>query len=129
MTDKLLPCPFCGGGETLTKELVLDNTPRMDGKPSEVISVAVHHWCEKMDGVVARHIEFRGRDRDTAIAAWNRRTGAIRAEVLEEAARVAETAGNTWSGSRDLATCDREAAVDEKCVEIAAAIRELKDKL
>ncbi len=42
---------------------------------------------------------------------------------MEEAAKVAEYAGNTWSGTRDHMQACQEAAVDDKCVEIASDIR------
>lgn len=47
--------------------------------------------------------------------------------TIEAAAKVAQAAGDTWSGSRDSHQCVQEAAVDDKCVEIAAAIRALTD--
>lgn len=72
----LLPCPFCGAGEIEIKEYPLNNMPRMDGRPSAIISVEVRHWCERTDGVVATGIHFRGRDHASAIAAWNRRSPA-----------------------------------------------------
>jgi len=72
-TPKLLPCPFCGGGETIIKENPLNNMPRMDGKPSAIVSVEVRHWCEAVAGVVASGAAFRGRDHASAFAAWNRR--------------------------------------------------------
>ena len=73
MSEKLKPCPFCGGGNTEIVERPLSNQPRMDGKPSAIISVEVRHWCEPFKGLVANHLTFRGRDMEAAIEAWNRR--------------------------------------------------------
>lgn len=53
---------------------------------------------------------------------------AVRKAVLEEAARVAEAAGNTWSNTRIVEVALQEAAVDDKCVEIATAIRALAER-
>lgn len=78
--SELLPCPFCGGGETDIKAYPLNNMPRMDGKPSAIISVEVRHWCERSDGVVASLAQFRGRDAESAIGAWNRRAAIAKAE-------------------------------------------------
>lgn len=72
MTDDLLPCPFCGAGETVYREERLP--PRMDGKQPSLISATVQHWCGVKPGVVASGIQFRGRTREDAVAAWNRRT-------------------------------------------------------
>lgn len=70
--EELLPCPFCGAGETRFHENHFDPTP--SGREREPISVEVRHWCEPMAGVVRTHIVQVGRDRESAIAAWNRRT-------------------------------------------------------
>jgi hypothetical protein len=67
----LKPCPFCGAGETDVRET------RHWGpinRPSEIISVSIHHWCGKQAGVLRSHIEFRGRDHESAQKAWNART-------------------------------------------------------
>lgn len=75
-TRELKPCPFCGGGEFIVREHPLNNMPRMDGKPSAIISVEVSHWCEASPGLVASHVTFRGRDHASAFGAWNRRAPA-----------------------------------------------------
>lgn len=50
-------------------------------------------------------------------------------KTVERCAEVAESAGNTWSNTRDPFQACQEAAVDEKCTEIATAIRAaLKEK-
>ena len=48
--------------------------------------------------------------------------------TLERAAAMAENLGGTWSGSRDVSVCVQEAAVDDKCEDIAAAIRAMEVK-
>ncbi len=70
MSEELKPCPFCGGEPELSETRL---HPRMDGKPSAVISVEVRHWCTRLDGNIHNFINFRGRDKASAIAAWNRR--------------------------------------------------------
>ena len=70
----LLPCPFCGAGKTEIEERPLDRMPRMDGKPSPIISATVRHWCPARPGQpTGLNISMHGRDRESAIAAWNRR--------------------------------------------------------
>lgn len=64
-------CPFCGGHAEIRETRL---SPRMDGKVPALVSVEVRHWCADMPGMVASHINFRGRDHASAIAAWNRRT-------------------------------------------------------
>jgi len=74
MTEELLrPCPFCGDGETRIDESHL--SPTMDGGPGALISATVRHWCRRVDGdgVVGGGISFRGRTREDAVRAWNRR--------------------------------------------------------
>lgn len=71
MEGDLRPCPFCGAGETQYSEQRL--SPRMDGKQPALVSAMVRHWCAPAPGVVASHIEFRGRTKEDAITAWNAR--------------------------------------------------------
>lgn len=68
---ELLPCPFCGAGETQFKE----NGMIWGGVKgySEPTSVSIRHWCEEVQGQPSRIIERVGRDRASAIAAWNMR--------------------------------------------------------
>lgn len=83
-------------------------------------------WCPDDEWKLAKgisiawigepHIERGAQDIARALIA-------ARADGMEEAAKVAEEAGNTWSGTRDAEQACQEAAVDEKCEEIAAAIR------
>ena len=48
---------------------------------------------------------------------------AARAEERERCAKVAESCGDTWSGSRCVEQAVQETAADDKATEIAAAIR------
>jgi hypothetical protein len=67
----LLPCPFCGGGEMridVTRIWGPINRP-----PTEIVSVVIHHWCERLPGQLFSHIEVRGRDAESARAGWNKR--------------------------------------------------------
>jgi len=69
MTEEtLLPCPFCGAGETQIREQSM-----WGGRSKVVVSVSVIHWCEKEEGQPSRAIERIGRDRESAIRAWNQR--------------------------------------------------------
>lgn len=73
MGEELLPCPFCGAGETSVREIRSPGV-RMDGKPNALISVEIGHHCDKGPGHLLRqNITMAGRDRESAFAAWNRR--------------------------------------------------------
>lgn len=88
VVGNLLLCPFCGGGETLMSEQHL--SPTMRG-PGALVSVTIRHWCERMPGIVGGGLEFRGRDHDSAISAWNRRTPAAPTGPLSEMSNADET--------------------------------------
>lgn len=66
----LLPCPFCGAGETRIEP---GTRVWMGTRYGEPASYSVRHWCGKVDGQPSRMIERVGRDEASAIAAWNRR--------------------------------------------------------
>lgn len=78
MTNELLPCPFCGAGTTEVQEHAI----WQGAKYAEPISVSVVHWCEPVEGQPSRMIQKVGRDRASAIAAWNRRSPAPGAAEL-----------------------------------------------
>lgn len=67
---RLLPCPFCGAGQSFIRENGKVWTGRRWGEPS---SVSVLHHCEASAGQPSRAIERVGRDLESAIAAWNMR--------------------------------------------------------
>ena len=71
--NPLLPCPFCGAGETSIQEKW--DQPDMSGKRS-LIKVWVYHWCEIPAARPAQRlrIEVHGRDHSDATAAWNMRS-------------------------------------------------------
>lgn len=66
--DDLLPCPFCGAGETRFHE-----STHWTGLSQSVISVRIHHWCPRDEGQPSSHMEIAGRTRADAIAKWNTR--------------------------------------------------------
>lgn len=72
-TTELKLCPWCAAGETIIHENKGTWTGRGYGEP---VSVEVRHWCPEEAGQPSRMITRIGRDRESAIAAWNRRTAA-----------------------------------------------------
>ena len=68
----LSPCPLCGGGETQVRTNYM---PVKMGRKPEIIGVEINHWCDGLTrGAQRRSVHAHGRDRDDAIAAWNRRS-------------------------------------------------------
>lgn len=99
--EELLPCPFCGAGETSIRE----NGKVWTGmKYSEPSSVSVLHHCEKIEGQPSRSIERVGRDLTSAIAAWNRRTPSAEQPAFERnfCARCGKRLGK---GTLSIHTC------------------------
>ena len=85
MSD-LKPCPFCGGGTFDVTEVPLNKMPSMDGRPSSIVSASVRHWCPRQDGQPGGlNVSMHGRDRTSAIAAWNRRSPSAHELALAEA--------------------------------------------
>lgn len=69
-TPALLPCPFCGAGNTEIR----DNGKVWSGMGyTAPTSTSVFHHCRPVAGQPSRAIERVGRDRASAIAAWNQR--------------------------------------------------------
>lgn len=68
---ELMPCPFCGAGESQ----IHANKGTWNGRGyGEPVSVEVRHWCTDVPGQPSRMISRAGRDEASAIAAWNTRT-------------------------------------------------------
>lgn len=68
--NQLAPCHFCGGGNTVIRE---HGRIWLGQKYSEPSSVSVLHHCKPIPGQPSRPIERLGRDRQSAIDAWNMR--------------------------------------------------------
>ena len=77
--DDLLPCPFCGAGETRFHE-----STHWTGLSQSVISVRIHHWCPREEGQPSSHMEIAGRTRADAIAKWNTRAAPPAALAVPE---------------------------------------------
>ncbi|HEX6215280.1 MAG TPA: Lar family restriction alleviation protein [Vicinamibacterales bacterium] len=67
---ELLPCPFCGAGQTEIRE---GGKLWLGTRSSTPTSYSVFHWCPPIPGQPSRGIERIGRDLESAITAWNRR--------------------------------------------------------
>ncbi|ABX35835.1 hypothetical protein Daci_3197 [Delftia acidovorans SPH-1] len=68
--SELLPCPFCGAGNTEIR----DNGKVWSGMGyTAPTSTSVFHQCRPVAGQPSRAIERVGRDRASAIASWNQR--------------------------------------------------------
>lgn len=95
MTDapkpELLPCPFCGAGQSEFRE---NGRTWMGGRYSEPTSVSVMHWCEEVPGQPSRVIQRVGRDRESAVAAWNLR--APRPEITDAERQLDTAASHSW---------------------------------
>lgn len=66
--SNLLPCPFCGDGETL-----VDESKHWTGMRSVVISASVKHWCLRRAGELQSFLEIKGKTMEDAVARWNKR--------------------------------------------------------
>lgn len=72
MNHNLKPCPFCGAGTTT---IVPNGRVWLGTKYGEPITVSIRHWCEPVAGQPSRVIDRIGRDEESAIEAWNTRSG------------------------------------------------------
>lgn len=66
---ELLPCPFCGGGESR-----LDVNTYWTGMRSAPVSFTIRHWCLKGEDVLATYREVRAKTREAAIIQYNQRS-------------------------------------------------------
>jgi hypothetical protein len=64
----LLPCPFCGAGET---RVDANYHPPTMSKPGSLITVKIIHWCEGAG--LRTTISVVGRDHIDAQNKWNQR--------------------------------------------------------
>lgn len=70
MNEELKPCPFCGGEATIREKYMPLN---MSGKKT-LISVEIFHHCTQIEGQPhCMSVKQIGRDRESAIKAWNTR--------------------------------------------------------
>jgi len=67
---KLLPCPFCGGENTLVQV----GSHYWSGMRDIVLNYEVRHWCEKGENKFSsRPMTFVAETEEGAIALWNHR--------------------------------------------------------
>lgn len=68
---RLLPCPFCGAGETS----VGPDSKHWAGMSWKILSWQVRHWCQEPDrGVRGSMVIIRAKTEPEVIEKWNRRT-------------------------------------------------------
>lgn len=65
----LLMCPFCGGGKTLSEPDSLYWT----GMKTVTLSWQVVHWCDSETNKFGSYMRFKGKTKEDAEAAWNKR--------------------------------------------------------
>jgi hypothetical protein len=64
----LLPCPFCGSGETYVREAA-----HWTGKRNVVISATIMHHCEGKP--MQNLLQVKGKTAEDAALKWNTRVG------------------------------------------------------
>lgn len=64
----LLPCPFCGAGETLSEP----DSKMWSGMEWRILSWRVRHWCS--DKTHGSMLQVRGKTQQEAEERWNRRS-------------------------------------------------------
>lgn len=120
MSEELKPCPFCKGGETRIDETHLHRGVTMNQRPNPVVSAEVKHWCEPEEGQPHRRmITMTGRDRESAIKAWNTR-------VVDPLIAELELENNGLC--QNIANAVDEIELDYKRItELEAQVAQLKD--
>lgn len=66
---ELKPCPFCGGGTTISEA----DSKYWTGMQYQILSWAVAHWCEEGRKPFANYLKIRGKTQQEAEAKWNTR--------------------------------------------------------
>lgn len=107
LRQELLPCPFCGAGETRIDEKVF-----WTGRSNTIISVTVMHWCPRSP--LQSLLQLTAKTREEAIALWNRRS-ALDAAGEQESEPQGRVAG--WKlvpvvGTEQMAQAWGQAAAD-----------------
>jgi len=70
MDIRLLPCPFCGGTDTL----ILPHK-YWTGAKYTVLSVDIRHYCGDVRGQFNSVLTIRAKNEEEAINKWNSRVG------------------------------------------------------
>lgn len=96
-TEELRPCPFCGAG---TSQIVENGKVWSGMRYGEPSSVSVMHWCRQVAGQPSRTIERVGKDRESAVLAWN--TRALGQPISSTAPAVHKPLGLTPERLADL---------------------------
>jgi hypothetical protein len=63
----LLPCPFCGAGETISEP----DSKHWTGMRTDILSWHIRHWCDYPQ--YAPTLNVRGRTETESVERWNRR--------------------------------------------------------
>lgn len=69
--EALLPCPFCGAGQTQ-----FQSEDYWTGQRSKTLSVTIRHWCEIKPGELSVVFGIKAKTEEAAIAKWNTRAQA-----------------------------------------------------
>ena len=69
LVSELLPCPFCGEGETK-----IDRATHWLGTRSEHLSTRIMHWCSRREGQPQSILQVAGKTDADAVALWNSRS-------------------------------------------------------
>ena len=70
MPEELKPCPFCGGTDIEIREVPGTWQGMKNGPP---LRFEIRHHCDPLPGELRPFVEKVGRDRESAISAWNTR--------------------------------------------------------